>query len=271
MKSKWTVYIGISLSVLAIIVAVTTPEVRYRLGLETNPSPKNAEIKEVPAPKDAEIKEVPVMVRTESLEPLASVNVEFTSQRGPATGLTDSNGYIIVKIPSTRDLQITLRKEGFETISETVDIKEDSVLTKKYILKKNQIKADLRSCRANTCTGRAPKNICDQDMSIYTTELVSFPELGEKFKNLNLEIKYSDKCHARWVKMPTVPGATIYFEGKDGAKTYFDGTDKKPYPSLRMQDDYPEPQVTGMLSGDIPYTRACVSRPGKDPQCTSPE
>lgn len=138
MKSKWTVYIGISLSVLAIIVAVTTPEVRYRLGLETNPSPKNAEIKEVPAPKDAEIKEIYVMVRTESLEPLALVNVELTSQRGPTTDSTDTTGYAIFKIPSTRDLQITLRKEGFETISETVDLKVDRVLTKKYTLKKNQ-------------------------------------------------------------------------------------------------------------------------------------
>ena len=127
MKSKWTVYIGILLSVLAIIVAVTTPEVRYRLGLEANqPS------------KDSEIKEVPVIVITESSEPIENVKVEFTSQRGPTTGLTDSNGYTIVKILSTRDLQITLRKEGFETISETVDIKENSVLTKKYILKKNK-------------------------------------------------------------------------------------------------------------------------------------
>ncbi|AFZ08185.1 hypothetical protein Osc7112_3843 [Oscillatoria nigro-viridis PCC 7112] len=95
-------------------------------------------------------------------------------------------------------------------------------------------------------------------MSIYTTELVSFPELGEKFKNLNLEIKYSAKCHARWVKLPTVPGATIYFEGKD----------KKRFQPLRMQDDYPEPQVTGMLSADITDIRACVSRPGKEPLCT---
>ncbi|AFZ08186.1 hypothetical protein Osc7112_3844 [Oscillatoria nigro-viridis PCC 7112] len=136
-KSKWTVYIGILLSVLAIIVAVTTPEVRYGLGLETNPSPKNAEIKEVLAPKDAEIKEVPVIVRTESSAPLAGVNVEFTSQRGiAATAVTESNGYVMVKIPSTRDLQITLRKEGFETISEIVDLKGGSVVTKTYILKK---------------------------------------------------------------------------------------------------------------------------------------
>ena len=126
MNSRWTVYIGILLSTLAIIVAVTTPKVRQIFGFETNQSSK-----------DAEIKEVPVIVRTESSAPLAGVNVEFTSQRGiAATAVTESNGYVMVKIPSTRDLQITLRKEGFETISEIVDLKGGSVVTKTYILKK---------------------------------------------------------------------------------------------------------------------------------------
>ncbi|WP_293149253.1 MULTISPECIES: hypothetical protein [unclassified Microcoleus] len=125
MKSKWTVYIGILLSILAIIVAVTTPEVRQFFGFETNQSSK-----------DAEIKEVPVIVRTESSEPLAGVKVEFTSHRGiAATAVTESNGYVMVKIPSTRDLQITLRKEGFETISEIVDLKGGSVVAKTYTLK----------------------------------------------------------------------------------------------------------------------------------------
>lgn len=116
------------------------------------------------------------------------------------------------------------------------------------------------SCYAEECTGKAPvaDNHCEVGMVTDTTEPVSFPELGEKFKNLNLEIKYSRKCHARWVKLPTVPGATIYF--KD--------TNEKQYQPLRMQDDYPEAQVTGMLSGNITDIRACVSRQGKERKCT---
>lgn len=128
MKSKWNIYIGsitIFLAIIAIAVAVTTPEIRCRLGLEP-----------CPASTDSESKEVPVLVRTESLEPIESVNVEFTSKRGITTGLTDSNGYVLVKILGTRDLQITLRKEGFVTKSETVDLKQDSVLTKEYRLKR---------------------------------------------------------------------------------------------------------------------------------------
>ncbi|MEG4029712.1 MULTISPECIES: hypothetical protein [unclassified Microcoleus] len=124
MKSKWTVYIGILLSILAIIVAVTTPEVRRFFGFETNQSSK-----------DAEMKEVDLSVQTESLQPLLSVNVEFKSQGAPATALTDSNGYAKIKIPSTRDVQITLRKEGFETSSQIIDLEKNPVLTRTYMLK----------------------------------------------------------------------------------------------------------------------------------------
>lgn len=123
MKSKWTIYIGILLSILAIIVAVTTPEVRQFIGLPNQSS------------KDAEMKEVDLTVQTESLQPLLSVNVEFKSQGAPATALTDSNGYAKIKIPSTRDVQITLRKQGFETSSQIIDLEKNPVLTRTYTLK----------------------------------------------------------------------------------------------------------------------------------------
>lgn len=124
MTSRWTIYITILLSILAIIVAVTTPEVRHFFGFETNQSSK-----------EPEMKEVDLIVQTESLQPLLSVNVEFKSQRAPGKALTDSNGYAKIKIPSTTDVQITLRKDGFTTISEVIDLKKDPVLTRTYTLK----------------------------------------------------------------------------------------------------------------------------------------
>jgi Protein of unknown function (DUF2690) len=128
-------------------------------------------------------------------------------------------------------------------------------------LQKSQTQTGL-ACYADTCTGRAPKvdNDCDKGMVTSTSETVSFPELGEKFKLLNLEIKYSARCNARWVKLPKVPGATIYFEGQD-KKTH--------QPLIIKKEDTEEPQVTPMLSGNIENIRACVSHPTrKEPQCT---
>lgn len=249
MNSKWTVYMGVLIPIVALIVGVTTPEVRCFLRLQTTQ-----------CSKDAEKTNVELIVKTDSQEPLSDVNVEFKSEGPPGTALTDSNGYTTIKIPSTTDVQVTLSKEGFTTKSYVIDLRKDSVVTRTYMLKKkSRIQTDL-ACYADTCTGRDPvSNACNIGVYTMTHESVSFPNLGENFKNLRLEINTSNQCHTRWVKLPQVPGATIYFEGKD----------KKQYESLPMNDDLKEPQVTGMLSRDIADIRACVSHPTrKEPQCT---
>lgn len=124
MKFKWNIYIGsitIFLAIIGIVVAVTIPEVRRLIGLETNQPP--------------EMKEVELIVKSESLQPLLNVNVEFKSQGPPETKDTDSRGYAKIRIPSTTDVQITLMKEGFVPITQVIDLKKDPVLTRTYTLK----------------------------------------------------------------------------------------------------------------------------------------
>jgi hypothetical protein len=126
-KSKWNIYIGsltIILSIIAIAVAVTTPEVRRFIGLRTNPPSE-----------ELEMKKVDLIVQNESQQPLSTVNVEFISDGAPEPVLTDANGYAQIKIPSTTDVQITLRKDGFETKSYRIDLKKEQGLTRKYTLK----------------------------------------------------------------------------------------------------------------------------------------
>lgn len=114
-------------------------------------------------------------------------------------------------------------------------------------------------CYADTCTERDPKDTtCDKGADTITSELVSFPELGKEFKNLKIEMRHAVRCNASWVKMPPIVGATIYFEGKDG---------KQYVPMLIKNDGITEPHFTNMLSGKV-ERRACVSYPGKAPQCT---
>ncbi|MGB8689346.1 MAG: hypothetical protein WCD53_18675 [Microcoleus sp.] len=124
MKFKWNIYIGsitIFLAIIGIVVAVTIPEVRRLIGLETNQPP--------------EMKEVELIVKSESLQPLLNVNVEFKSLGPPETKDTDSRGYAKIRIPSTTDVQITLMKEGFVPITQVIDLKKDPVLTRTYTLK----------------------------------------------------------------------------------------------------------------------------------------
>jgi hypothetical protein len=73
------------------------------------------------------------------------------------------------------------------------------------------------ACYAETCTGRDPKDSgCDKGADTITSTLANLPEAGEEFKGFKVEIRYSPRCHASWVRVPQVIGSTIYFEDKAG-------------------------------------------------------
>ncbi|WP_055077631.1 DUF2690 domain-containing protein [Pseudanabaena sp. 'Roaring Creek'] len=115
-------------------------------------------------------------------------------------------------------------------------------------------------CFSETCNGRDPKeSSCDKGVDTITSKIASFPDLGENYKNIKLEIRHSAKCNASWIKSDPVIGATIYFENKKGEK----------YVPLLIKDDgIKEPHFTDMLSAEI-EKRACIEYPNQEPQCTS--
>jgi hypothetical protein len=116
------------------------------------------------------------------------------------------------------------------------------------------------ACYADACTGRDPKDSgCDKGADTITSSIASFPDLGKDYKNIKLEMRYSSRCNASWVKSPPVIGATIYFESKEG----------KRYVPLSIKDDgIKDPHYTDMLSGEL-ERRACIEYPGNEPQCTN--
>lgn len=115
------------------------------------------------------------------------------------------------------------------------------------------------ACYGAACTGRDPKDAgCDKGVDTITSTVASFPELGEEFKNFRLEMRYSARCKASWIKAPQVIGATIYFEDKAG----------KRYESLKiMNDGIKDAHFTNMFFTDT-ETKGCIEYPGKEPQCT---
>ncbi len=141
-------------------------------------------------------------------------------------------------------LQTDFEKTRLQTESEREKAKRQSGLT----------------CYADSCTGRDPKDSsCDKGADTITSKIASFPELGDNYKNVKLEIRYSARCNANWVKASPVIGATVYLESKDGNK----------HVSLVIKDDgIAEPHFTDMLSGEI-EKRACISYPNYETQCTS--
>jgi hypothetical protein len=125
-------------------------------------------------------------------------------------------------------------------------------------LQKTQTQTGL-ACYGAACTERDPKDAgCDKGVDTITSTVASFPELGEKFKNLRLEMRHSSRCNASWIKAPQVIGATIYFEDRSG----------KRYQSLKIQNDgIDDAHFTNMFFRNID-SRGCIEYPGKEAQCT---
>jgi hypothetical protein len=125
-------------------------------------------------------------------------------------------------------------------------------------LKKSE-RQSVGGCFGESCIGRDPKEAsCDKGADTITSTIASFPDLGKEFKNFKVEMRYSPRCKANWVKAPQVIGATIYFEDKSG---------KKHVPLKILDDGIKDSHFTDMFSVEI-ERRACIEYPGKEPQCT---
>jgi uncharacterized caspase-like protein len=130
-------------------------------------------------------------------------------------------------------------------------------------LQKSQTETGL-ACYGASCTGKPPTYAgCDKGVETITSRLASFPDLGndlqgKDLQNFDVEMRYSSRCNASWIKTPPVEKATIYFEDKAG----------KRYADLKIDPHIKEPQVTDMFFRNI-ESRGCIEYPGKKPQCTA--
>lgn len=116
------------------------------------------------------------------------------------------------------------------------------------------------ACYGDACTGRDPKEAgCDKVADTITSTVASFPEVRKDLKNFKVEMRYSARCKASWIKAPQVIGATIYFEDKAG---------KRYVPLEILNDGINEAHFTDMFFRDI-ESRGCIEYPGKKAQCTS--
>ena len=86
--------------------------------------------------KQNEMVEVQLLVQREDGQPIANVEIQVVSQGAPTTIYTNSSGYARLKIPSRDDVDILLRKEGYEVRTETVNLSTDPDRNKSFRLKK---------------------------------------------------------------------------------------------------------------------------------------
>ncbi len=80
--------------------------------------------------KTSDLKNISLTVFTRDSQPLVNVEVKIISDGPPDSKMTDRNGYVEVQIPSRKTAQITLMRQGFKTIRETINLTTDPNTTR---------------------------------------------------------------------------------------------------------------------------------------------
>jgi hypothetical protein len=101
---------SILIPIVAIFTAITNQEIRCFLSLDSGQVCLSGFTK------------VKLVVRNKKYEPIQGVEVRFLAQGAPDVKYTDSNGFSDIQIPSREDIEITLLKDGFETLNQVVNV-----------------------------------------------------------------------------------------------------------------------------------------------------
>lgn len=87
------------------------------------------------ASKTPDLEEINIIVQErESLKPIEGVEIEYIVEGPSVRKYTDRNGQRGISIPSTRVVEITLRKRGFKTAPDTINLQVDPKKTKTFYL-----------------------------------------------------------------------------------------------------------------------------------------
>ncbi|MGB5961531.1 MAG: hypothetical protein WBG73_12775 [Coleofasciculaceae cyanobacterium] len=88
-----------------------------------------------PASKTPDLENINIIVQErESLKPIEGVEIEYIVEGPSVRKYTDRNGQRGISIPSTRAVEITLRKRGFKTAPDTINLQVDPKKTKTFYL-----------------------------------------------------------------------------------------------------------------------------------------
>lgn len=88
-----------------------------------------------PASKTPDLEDINIIVQErESLKPIEGVEIEYIVEGPSVRKYTDRNGQRGISIPSTRAVEITLRKRGYKTAPDTINLQVDPKKTKIFYL-----------------------------------------------------------------------------------------------------------------------------------------
>ena len=84
---------------------------------------------ESPPPQTSNLTEVKFNLYTQDYQPIEFAEVQFVFDGAPVSKYTDRNGYVNVEIPKRKDIEVILRKDGFETRRQILNLQADPYRT----------------------------------------------------------------------------------------------------------------------------------------------
>lgn len=87
-------------------------------------------------PEEKEQKQIDLslVIRDDDNNPLEGVDVSFQGTGAVESRRTDTNGYVSINLPERQDIEIVMRKEGFKTKRQIMNLTIDSEKTVTYYL-----------------------------------------------------------------------------------------------------------------------------------------
>ena len=124
MSSKlFTITAGIIIPLMGVIVAVAVPEARCLTRIDVSQCKTDA---------IAGLKDVELVIQTDGYKAVSEAEIQLISTGAPERILTDSNGYVKVRIPTTIDVQVIVGKSGFDTQKYSIDLRKETATTRTY-------------------------------------------------------------------------------------------------------------------------------------------
>ncbi|MBP0038802.1 MAG: hypothetical protein J7519_14035 [Roseofilum sp. SID1] len=77
------------------------------------------------------LKEINILIRDRNNQKaIESVNIMIISDGPPVSKMTDRNGYVKIEIPERKTVEVTLQKNGYKTVTESLNLETDPNTTR---------------------------------------------------------------------------------------------------------------------------------------------
>lgn len=93
----------------------------------------------VPSQESDALINVKFIVLTEEKNPVEGVKVQFIFDDAPEPRLTNTDGYVDIKVPKRNDIRVILKKDGYKDIDREINLKADPQETVTYYMEKNTV------------------------------------------------------------------------------------------------------------------------------------